>query len=315
MRISEFFRLKNRFLAREVIEAPAPLGTLIPIAVGLSATYIPDPTRLNLYMNWLRKLFQFREQTQGDVVKPFLDHLEDLRWTVVKMAVSLALAMIGAFFFVKEISEVVRKPLEAIQGNEPLITLGVTDAFMISLQLAFYAGIVASFPFLIFFLAEFVLPALTTKERRILMPAIAAGFVLFGAGAVMSYYYVLPSTLSWFSAYAKSMGMDPRWQARDYFGFVTHLTIACGLLCELPVGVIGLAALRLITFGMLSKTRPYAIVAILVLVAVISPTPDPFTFVGLAVPVVAIYELCIWIVWFMDRRRVRAEAGEIRNLE
>lgn len=266
-------------------------------------------------MNWLRKLFQFREQTQGDVVKPFLDHLEDLRWTAIKMAVSLASGMAFAFLFVNDISRIVRQPLEQIQGNQPLITLGVTDAFMISLQLAFYAGIILSFPFLLYFLAEFVLPALTTKERRILVPSIAAGFVLFGLGAFVSYSYVLPTTLSWFSNYAKSMGMDPRWQARDYFGFVTHLTIACGLLCELPVGVLGLAALQMITYPMLAKTRPYAITAILVLVAVISPTPDPFTFVALALPVVAIYELCIWIVWAMDRRRAREAASQIRTLD
>ncbi len=267
------------------------------------------------HMNWLRKLFEYRESTQGDVVKPFLDHLEDLRWTLVKMAVSLVAAMSLSFLFVRDISEIVRRPLEVLQGNEPLITLGVTDAFMISLQLAFYSGIVLSFPLLVFFLAEFVLPALTSKERRILLPAIAAGFVLFGAGAVVSYYYVLPSTLSWFRAYAASMGMDPRWQARDYFAFVTHLTISCGLFCELPVGVIGMAALGLVTFPMLSKSRPYAITAILVLVAVLSPTPDPFTFMMLAAPVVAIYEACIWIVWIMDRRRMKAQAGEIRTLD
>jgi sec-independent protein translocase protein TatC len=266
-------------------------------------------------MNWLRKLFEYRESTQGDVVKPFLDHLEDLRWTLVKMAVSLVAAMALSFLFVRDISEIVRRPLEVLQGNEPLITLGVTDAFMISLQLAFYSGIVLSFPLLVFFLAEFVLPALTSKERRILLPAIAAGFVLFGAGAVVSYYYVLPSTLSWFRTYATSMGMDPRWQARDYFAFVTHLTISCGLFCELPVGVIGMAALGLVTFPMLSKSRPYAITAILILVAVLSPTPDPFTFMMLAAPVVAIYEACIWIVWLMDRRRMKAQAAEIRTLD
>lgn len=266
-------------------------------------------------MNWLRRLFQFREQTQGDVVKPFLEHLEDLRWTLVKMGVSLVLAMILGFFYVKDISALIRQPLEAIAGKEPLVTLGVTDAFMISLTLAFYSGLVLSFPALIYFLAEFVLPALTTKERRILLPGVGAGFVLFGAGAVVSYKYVLPMTLKWFWDYAVAMGMDPRWQARDYFGFVTHLTIACGLLCELPVGVLGLAALRLVTFQFLSKTRPYAVTGILLLVAVISPTPDPITFLALAAPVVAIYEICIWLVWFMDRRRVNEEAGQIRTLD
>lgn len=266
-------------------------------------------------MNWLRKLFAFREQSQGDVVKPFLDHLEDLRWTLLKMAVSLVTGMIFAFLYRNEIAEVIRKPLEDLQGNQPLVTLAVTDAFMISLQLAFYAGLVLSLPLLVYFLAEFVLPALTSKERRILLPAVGSGFILFGFGAYLSYRYILPPTLGFFRDYTTGMGMDPRWHARDYYAFVSHLTISCGLFCELPVGVIGLAALRLISYKFLSKTRTYAITAILILVAVLSPTPDPMTFITLALPVLAIYELCIWIVWFMDRRRVASEAGEIQPLD
>jgi sec-independent protein translocase protein TatC len=73
--------------------------------------------------------------------------------------------------------------------------------------------------------------------------------------------------------------------------------------------------LRLISYKFLSKTRTYAITAILILVAILSPTPDPMTFITLALPVLAIYELCIWIVWLMDRRRVQSEAGEIQPLE
>jgi sec-independent protein translocase protein TatC len=264
-------------------------------------------------MNWLRKIFQFREQTQGDVVKPFLDHLEDLRWTAIKMGISLILGMIVAFSFVKEVTALVMKPVTEL--GVKLFMPGVTDGFMISLTIAFYAGIVLSFPFLIYFLAEFVLPALTTKERRILLPAIGAGFILFAFGAVVSYWYVLPATLQWFTTYNTEMGITQQFDAKVYFGFVSHLTIACGLLCELPVGVLGMAALGVINYPMLSRTRPYAITGILVLVALIAPTPDPFTFSGLSLPVIAIYEVCIWIVWIIDRRRIREEAGEIRTLD
>ena len=266
-------------------------------------------------MNWLRKLFQFREQSQGDVVKPFLDHLEDLRWTLIKMAISLVSGMTFAFLYRNEIAAIVRKPLEDLQGQQQLVTLAVTDAFMISLQLAFYAGLVLSFPLLVYFVAEFVLPALTSKERRVLIPAVGSGFVLFGFGAYLSYRYVLPPTLGFFRDYTTNMGMDPRWHARDYYAFVSHLTISCGLFCELPVGVIGMAALRLVSYKFLSKTRSYAITAILILVAILSPTPDPMTFITLALPVLAIYELCIWIVWFMDKRHVQREAGEIQPLD
>lgn len=134
---------------------------------------------------------------------------------------------------------------------------------------------------------------------------ILGGSLLFGAGVVLSYLYVLPLTLEWFRNYALGMGLDPRWQARDYFSFVTHLSLACGLLAELPVAVLALAVMRMVSFKLLSDTRPYAVTLILILVAIISPTPDPITFLALATPVVMIYEACIWLVWLMERRRTQ----------
>jgi sec-independent protein translocase protein TatC len=221
--------------------------------------------------------------------------------------------MIISLVFVKDVTSLVMKPITDL--GVTLFMPGVTDGFMISLTISFYAGIIMSFPFLLYFLAEFVLPALTTKEKRILVPGVFAGFVLFGAGAYISYRYVLPATLGWFVNYNSEMHITQQYAVREYFSLVSHLTIACGLLCELPVGVLGMAALGLVTFPMLSKSRPYAITAILVVVALIAPTPDPLTFLTLSLPVIAIYEMCIWIVWIMDRRRVRLEAGEIRTLE
>lgn len=254
-------------------------------------------------MSWVHKFFKFREQSDEEVVKPFLEHLEDLRWTLIKMALSLVGGMIVAFIWVKDVTALLRAPLEALQGKEPLITLNVTDAFMISLQIAFYAGILISFPLLIFFLAEFVLPALTRREKKLLLPAIGGGFVLFGVGVLLAYLYILPMTLAWFRNYALGMGLDPRWQARDYFSFVTHLMVACGLLCELPVGMLALSILGILRFQFLQATRPYAYTLILILVALISPTPDPVTFLVMSIPVLAIYEGCIWLVWLIERRR------------
>src|SRR6478735_1981587 len=115
-------------------------------------------------MSWLSKLlqkiFKTREQADGDVVKPFLEHLEDLRWTLFKMAAVLAVGMIIGFVFVDDISAIILKPLRAIIGDVQLQSLQVTEAFMVSLTLAFYSGIVLAFPLLFFFAAEFVLPAL-----------------------------------------------------------------------------------------------------------------------------------------------------------
>jgi sec-independent protein translocase protein TatC len=162
---------------------------------------------------------------------------------------------------------------------------------------------------LLYFVAEFVLPALSRQEKRYLLPGIAIGFVLFAAGVVLCFKLILPQTLAFFYDYGANLQFDNRWQAREYFSFVTHLCLAFGLLCELPVGIIALAALGLISYSWLSHTRAYAVVVILILSAVIAPTPDPVTFISMGAPIIILYEICIWLVWLMERRKRAREAS------
>lgn len=265
-------------------------------------------------MSWLNKLlqtfFNFREKSDGDVVKPFLDHMEDLRWTLLRMLMSLAAGMAVAFCFVGKLMEMLRLPLRAVDpGLEAkLIVHGITDSFMIPLELAFFAGIVLSLPFLIYFLASFILPALTRKEKRFLLPGILASTLLFLAGTSASYKLVLPRTLKFFYDYANANHLNVLWTWRDYLSFSTWLTIGLGLLCQLPIVVIALSLLGLVDYPLLARTRAYAITCILILAAIIAPSPDPVTFICFGVPIVALYEVCIWIVWFIDRRKQRAQS-------
>src|SRR5881392_2891133 len=118
----------------------------------------------------LRDIFKFRELPESETSKPFLEHLEDLRWTVVKMAITLVLAMIICFAFCSILVRVMQAPLHNVDPQVgALKALGITDSFVISFHLAFYAGIVVSFPLLLYFLAGFVLPALTAVEKRFLL--------------------------------------------------------------------------------------------------------------------------------------------------
>jgi sec-independent protein translocase protein TatC len=256
-------------------------------------------------MSWLNKLFQLREKSDGEVIKPFLDHMEDLRWTLIKMITTLISGMTLSFFFRKWLFHVMTEPLRVISPNpmDVLIFTHPAESITTSLTLAFYGGIVITFPILLYFLLEFVLPALTRQEKKWVMPGIAVGFFLFIAGVVTCYLFVLPQTMKWLYSDATSLGIKPTWIATDYFSFVSRMCFGFGLLGELPPIMAVLAALGIVTHAFLNKTRAYAVVIILALAAFIAPTPDPMTFLMLGLPIIAMYEVCIWIAWLLERRR------------
>jgi sec-independent protein translocase protein TatC len=255
----------------------------------------------------LRNFFKFRELPESETSKPFLEHLEDLRWTIVKMAIALVIAMVLCLAFRTTLVRVMQAPLQAV-GTQvgTLRALGITDSITISFHLAFYAGIVLAFPLLLYFLAEFVLPALTAVEKRFLLPAIFASFGLFLLGVMVCYFWLLPKTILFFFRDTQSMGWVPTWTVQEYYSFVTRFTMGFGLAFELPVVVLALVKFGLVTYRFMARTRPYAIVLMFVLATIITPTPDILTLVAMAMPMCLLYESCIWIAWLMERRAVRA---------
>ncbi len=267
-------------------------------------------------MWFLKPLFKKRDeqlQSGGDIVKPFLDHLEDLRWTLIKMVAVLASAMMLAFGFRKHLAGALAFPLRKALGEgseSTLISINPIESVTMSFTLSFYAGIVVSFPFLFYFLAEFLLPALTRKEKKYVMPAVGVGFGLFILGVMLAFQYVLPPTLRWLHSDATGFGVRPSWTMKEYYGFVTHMCIAVGLVFELPVVMVTLSAIGLISYAWLKSMRLYGYAIALVLAGIISPTPDLFMLFIFALPIMALFELCIWIVWFLERRRAKEEKAE-----
>jgi sec-independent protein translocase protein TatC len=255
----------------------------------------------------LNKIFKFREHSQEN--KPFLEHLEDLRWLLVKCAITLVVGMVLCFGFRRELVQILQKPLRDIDPDlvSNLQVFGVMDSLLISMKLAFYAGIVVTFPLLLFFLAQFVLPALTLKEKKFLLPGIFIGFVLFGTGVCISYYLVLPRTLEFCYKDAQSLDWTLRPPATYYFSFVTNMTLALGLAFELPIVVMALNYLGFLSVDLMRKTRIFAIPLLFALAAIIAPTPDPFTLMAFAVPLCLLYEACIWLAWLIERKRKAKE--------
>src|SRR5271154_3418211 len=170
------------------------------------------------------RIFKFRERPEADTFKPFLEHLEDLRWMLVRIAGTLGAGMILSFSFRHRLVDIVQYPLHQIDPHAQLRTLGITDSLTISIQIAFYAGIVISFPLLLYYLAEFVLPALIREEKKYVLPAIVTGFGLFLTGVTFSYFYILPKTLGWFWRDTHSLQWEAGWTATQYFSFVTQMT-------------------------------------------------------------------------------------------
>jgi sec-independent protein translocase protein TatC len=255
----------------------------------------------------LRDIFKFRELPESETSKPFLDHLEDLRWMIVKMAITLGITMVLCFAFRQTLVRILQEPLKAVDPQVgALRALGITDSITISFHLAFYAGIVISFPLLLYFVAEFVLPALTVVEKRFVFPAIVASFALFLLGVVVCYSWLLPKTILFFFRDTQSLGWAPTWTVQQYYSFVTRFTIGFGLAFELPVVVLGLVRFGLVTYKFMARTRPYAVVLIFILATIITPTPDILTLVAMAMPMLVLYESCIWIAWMMERRQARA---------
>jgi sec-independent protein translocase protein TatC len=256
-------------------------------------------------MSLLQNLFKLRDDPNSEVVKPFLEHLEDLRWMLVKMAITLVVGMTASFFFRVELVRVLQKPLRDIDPGlvANLQVFGVMDSLLISIRLAFYAGIVLTFPLLLFFAAQFVLPALTLKEKKYIIPGILLGFILFGIGVCISYFLVLPRTLAFCYQDARSLDWTLRPPADYYFSFVTNMTLALGLAFELPILVMTLNYLGFLSVELMRKTRIYAIPVLFALAAIIAPTPDPFTLFAFAVPLCLLYESCIWLAWLLERKR------------
>lgn len=260
----------------------------------------------------IQGIFKFREGEENpEAVKPFLDHLEDLRWTLVKIAITLVAGMGVAFLFRTPLVEIIQRPLRQVDPHavERLQVLSVTDPLMIVIELSFYAGIVITFPLILFFLAQFILPALTAREQKIVLPGIAVSFGLFATGVLFCYLWILPQTLGFFFGFAKSLEWKPMWQVRDYFAFVTQMTLAFGLCFELPVVVLLLVFLRVLTSAFLRRTRPFAIVLILCLAVVVAPTPDVITFLSLGVPMCLLYEICIWLGVAVERWRLKKDVA------
>ncbi|HEV8540882.1 MAG TPA: twin-arginine translocase subunit TatC [Verrucomicrobiae bacterium] len=256
-------------------------------------------------------------EEEGGPVKTFLEHLEDLRWVLIKCVVSLILAMVGCLAGANYIVKILKWPLERSGVHTQLQFLGPIDGFSISMKVALYGGITLALPFLLYFIGDFVLPALKKHEKKYFMRAFIIGGVLFILGMCLCYFLILQITLQGLTAFNEWLGVPSEiWKADDYFSFVLLFMVGMGLSFEIPVVFLTLVRLGVIPHEWLVKGRSYFFVANLVICSFI--TPDAVSTIFMVIPVQVLMEICIFISKGWERQKRREEAlreAEARRLD
>ncbi len=277
---------------------------------------------------------------------PLLDHLIELRMRLIICVGAIAVAFGVCFAFVKQIFLFLVRPFTVAEGLKAVqdaggahhgsfdlllalvgikhvpagalkgITLQATaplEQFFTNIKLSAFAAVVVAFPIIAWQLYRFVAPGLYKKERNAFLPFLIASPVLFLLGAALVYYVMLPFVL-WFSLSQQIVGDGVKvvlqTRVSEYLTLVTTLLLAFGLSFQLPV-VLSLAGLAgLVDSKMLRSGRRYAIVGVFVVAAIVTP-PDPISQITLAVPLCLLYEISVWCVWLIERRRQKEdeEAG------
>lgn len=320
------------------------------------------------------------EDEEGGPIKSFLEHLEDLRWVLIKSLSCAGVAMLGCLLAGNYLMKVIEWPLSRapighhgktqsvrvlfgtnelttlhLSTNEPLaaflgtnrfarmeivpvevgtnfllslavksddeaqlaaarklpidiINLTPAGSFIVATKLAFYGGLLIASPFIFYFIAQFVFPALKMRERKYIYRGLAVGLGLFMIGVCFCYFILMPVALAASAQYAEWLGLTAnQWRAEEYIGFVCKFMLGMGLGFELPVVVLTLVKLRILNYAILASARRYVIVICFVLGAILT-TPEVITQVLMALPLLFLYEVSVWVAWYWERQEKKREA-------
>lgn len=253
---------------------------------------------------------KFKLPRRSPAEMPFLDHLEELRWRILWSLLALAIGSGIGFFIVTrfDVISILKRPLDPHIPTDKLIYLSVTTPFIITLKLAIAVGVILAVPVVVYQAWSFFSPALLPRERRAIVPALYMGLVLFIVGVSLGYFLVLPFTLQFMLGFQPA-SLEPNITADAYFGYVTILLLAFGVIFELPVVVLVLSALGLVTSGFLRAQRRYALVGFFILACLITPA-DVASSLFMWVPLLLLYELSIGLARLVERGRAREASAE-----
>jgi sec-independent protein translocase protein TatC len=241
---------------------------------------------------------------------PFLDHLEELRWRLIRALGAFAVGFIIAFIAVLKLDviKVLQKPIAPyLTEGGKLVYTHPGDPFSIVITAALILGTILALPVILYQLWAFLSPALYKHEKKVVIPVLIGAALLFAGGVSLAYFVVVPLTLSFLMTF-QSASLTAMITASEYFGFVTTLALLFGVVFELPIVIVALAALGIVQTRMLSRFRKHAFVIIWATSAIITPGDFLGTTVVLTASLYLLYEVSIALAMVIERRRARRQA-------
>lgn len=246
---------------------------------------------------------------------PLLEHLLELRTRLVRCLIAVGIGFAASYSFAERLLGVLLEPLTSVMpAGSKLIATSLPETFFTVMKLALVAGAFVASPYIFFQLWQFVAPGLYKEERKIIIPVAIATAVCFVSGALFGYFVVFPFGFKFFVDYASDyITIMPTISA--YFSLAVTLLFAFGLIFELPVFIFFLTSLGMVTTKSLRKFRRWAILLSFVVAAILTPTPDAINQLLMAGPMVILYEVGIWVSWFVDKPRKEAKARQQAEAE
>ncbi len=256
------------------------------------------------------------EQASESEKQSFWDHLDILRASLVKIAAVTAVFAVVAFFFKEALFSVILAPKDADfityrwlyffsgwvtdeQAQDfyvKLINTGLAQQFMIHMKVAMCTGVLCASPYILYQLFRFVSPALYANERKYVVRVVGYGYIMFMVGGLVSYFLIFPLTFRFLGTYQVSDQVENMISLQSYISTLLMMSLAMGIVFEIPILSWLFAKLGFISADFMRRYRRHAVVIILVVAAIITPTSDVFTLLLVSLPMWLLYEVSIWIV-------------------
>lgn len=243
--------------------------------------------------------------------KSFWDHLEDLRGSLIKILAAVLVFTTLAFCFKEILFKMVLAPKDSSffmyklfgggDFNIQLMNIGLAEQFMIHLKTAFAFGVLMASPYIIYVLFDFIRPALYEKERQHSVGIVLSSYLMFLVGVAVNYLFIFPLTVRFLGTYQVSEQVSNMLSLQSYMDTLLMMSLVFGIIFEIPVVSWLLARFGLLKAEYMTRYRRHAIVAILVVAAIITPTGDAFTLLIVSLPIWLLYELSVVIVRRVNR--------------